>query len=402
MITLGLAPTAGSELLRRLLIDLPSDEDERHPNEDRHGAAAPADADAAGHSGREETPRRLAERFGWHSSDGGSDGGQPVAGGVYGLLDEIIALDDDDDVAKDGGGGSNDTASGDGGEETERKQLPGLGLPADAVLRHNAHVRSFRARRHLSRFELRYRLDHGMDLDLDLDLDDDDGDDNVVVVEEEDRLVDMEDSTKNLGGGTEVGEAETSYDYFLNHYPLRRRSLLGHAAPYNGVHPYQTTPLSQGYGTHCTFGIACRVLVWLSRGGWVIEHIELQSHLTPIFHVFLLLFICGSISILKSCSGSPTYLPTYLPFLPTDATVYVGTPPQRKSVIVDTGSHYTAFPCAGCNNCGEEHREFVCFLYVACLCNSISAFRSTGSSTYFSAAPLCMLFCQSQFYRFYT
>lgn len=37
------------------------------------------------------------------------------------------------------------------------------------------------------------------------------------------------------------------------------------------------------------------------------------------------------------------------------ATVWVGTPPQRKSVIVDTGSHFTAFPCVGCENCGEEH-----------------------------------------------
>eukprot|EP00956_Cyclotella_meneghiniana_P003451 scaffold4187_cov55-Cyclotella_meneghiniana.AAC.4 len=37
------------------------------------------------------------------------------------------------------------------------------------------------------------------------------------------------------------------------------------------------------------------------------------------------------------------------------ATMWVGTPPQRKSVIIDTGSHYTAFPCKGCSNCGEEH-----------------------------------------------
>jgi len=77
---------------------------------------------------------------------------------------------------------------------------------------------------------------------------------------------------------------------------------------------------------------------------------------------FFLYLFAVPFPILKSCSGSPTYLP----FLPTDATVYVGTPPQRKSVIVDTGSHYTAFPCAGCNNCGEEHREFVCFL-LCCL-----------------------------------
>lgn len=32
--------------------------------------------------------------------------------------------------------------------------------------------------------------------------------------------------------------------------------------------------------------------------------------------------------------------------------VYVGTPPQRQSVIVDTGSHITAFPCIGCQDCG--------------------------------------------------
>ena len=35
--------------------------------------------------------------------------------------------------------------------------------------------------------------------------------------------------------------------------------------------------------------------------------------------------------------------------------LWVGTPiPQRKTVIVDTGSHYTAFPCTGCHGCGES------------------------------------------------
>ena len=33
--------------------------------------------------------------------------------------------------------------------------------------------------------------------------------------------------------------------------------------------------------------------------------------------------------------------------------IYVGTPPQRVSVIVDTGSHHTAFPCVGCS-CGKH------------------------------------------------
>eukprot|EP01036_Dinobryon_divergens_P029752 gene29752-38893_t len=36
------------------------------------------------------------------------------------------------------------------------------------------------------------------------------------------------------------------------------------------------------------------------------------------------------------------------------AYVYVGTPPQRQSVIIDTGSHYTAFPCTGCSQCGQH------------------------------------------------
>lgn len=33
--------------------------------------------------------------------------------------------------------------------------------------------------------------------------------------------------------------------------------------------------------------------------------------------------------------------------------IWVGTPPQRVSVIMDTGSHHTAFPCTGCK-CGKH------------------------------------------------
>jgi hypothetical protein len=36
------------------------------------------------------------------------------------------------------------------------------------------------------------------------------------------------------------------------------------------------------------------------------------------------------------------------------ANLYVGSPPQRVSVIVDTGSHHTAFPCSGCQSCGDH------------------------------------------------
>ena len=38
------------------------------------------------------------------------------------------------------------------------------------------------------------------------------------------------------------------------------------------------------------------------------------------------------------------------------ANVWVGSPhPQRKTVIVDTGSHFTAFPCRGCRDCGGAY-----------------------------------------------
>lgn len=38
--------------------------------------------------------------------------------------------------------------------------------------------------------------------------------------------------------------------------------------------------------------------------------------------------------------------------------VYVGTPPQRQTLIIDTGSHYTTFPCTDCINCGSHTDKF--------------------------------------------
>lgn len=34
--------------------------------------------------------------------------------------------------------------------------------------------------------------------------------------------------------------------------------------------------------------------------------------------------------------------------------LWVGSPPQRQTVIVDTGSSITAFPCSGCDHCGDN------------------------------------------------
>ena len=316
MITLDVNPTAGSDLLRKL-------------------SAAVDAADAAGEDKNHEQRRRrrrLVDAIG---------GGQ----GVYGLLEGIVLLpadDEEDGDAEDGDGDDDDEAvptavdddmgsDGDSmhvSEDTTKNKanntdksnsrsdtratsavtvdpalLRDLGLSPADVRRHNARVRTFRRHRHLSRFERQYRLENGLDLELGMEVD------VELEGELEGDVADDQDGAKDGGGAADGGsvaseskggnmdaDADTPHHHHQNHHHHHhhqnqniRRNLLVHT-PYNGVHPYQTTPLSQGYGTHY-------------------------------------------------------------------ATVYVGTPPQRKSVIVDTGSHYTAFPCAGCANCGEEHRE---------------------------------------------
>jgi hypothetical protein len=47
--------------------------------------------------------------------------------------------------------------------------------------------------------------------------------------------------------------------------------------------------------------------------------------------------------------------------------LWVGSPPQRVSVIVDTGSHHTAFPCVGCQ-CGKHVRPTLFVLFCSLLC----------------------------------
>ncbi len=69
------------------------------------------------------------------------------------------------------------------------------------------------------------------------------------------------------------------------------------------------------------------------------------------------------------------------------ATIWVGTPPQRQSVIVDTGSHFTAFPCKGCVNCGEELHTDKYFdpdassTFRALTCNECLSGRCSSSSS---------------------
>lgn len=54
--------------------------------------------------------------------------------------------------------------------------------------------------------------------------------------------------------------------------------------------------------------------------------------------------------------------------------LWVGCPPQRQTVIIDTGSSQTAFPCTGCDNCGASSHtdglfrqaESTCYREVTC------------------------------------
>eukprot|EP00968_Pinguiococcus_pyrenoidosus_P011574 scaffold940_cov262-Pinguiococcus_pyrenoidosus.AAC.7 len=52
--------------------------------------------------------------------------------------------------------------------------------------------------------------------------------------------------------------------------------------------------------------------------------------------------------------SSPSSTPLFQGYGTHFAYLWVGTPAQRVSVIVDTGSGITAFPCNGCNGCGSH------------------------------------------------
>ena len=124
--------------------------------------------------------------------------------------------------------------------------------PLDPFYKDDMDLQEFHRYRHLSRFEIQFRLNHDLELKSDWD----------GTYENQEWLLDDED--ENL----DVRKTKNSSDSFF----FRRRLAIHKGGQYNN---YQAVPLSQGYGTHY-------------------------------------------------------------------ANVWVGSPrPQRKTLIVDTGSHYT-------------------------------------------------------------
>ena len=76
-----------------------------------------------------------------------------------------------------------------------------------------------------------------------------------------------------------------------------------------------------------------------------------------VFKTILLLFT----AIVVSLSIDPQ-LPKHVIQVYGNATLgyyyinlYVGTPPQEQSVIIDTGSGQLAMPCSKCVSCGNSH-----------------------------------------------
>lgn len=70
--------------------------------------------------------------------------------------------------------------------------------------------------------------------------------------------------------------------------------------------------------------------------------------------------------------------------------LWVGFPtPQRQTVMVDTGSSVTAFPCAGCKNCGERFHTDSLYEYRASDTFRASTCDSCGLGACESGSDLC-------------
>lgn len=54
---------------------------------------------------------------------------------------------------------------------------------------------------------------------------------------------------------------------------------------------------------------------------------------------------------------APEIIPAYQGYGAYYIDLYLGSPPQRQTVLVDTGSENIAIPCSGCQDCGNAHTD---------------------------------------------
>lgn len=55
--------------------------------------------------------------------------------------------------------------------------------------------------------------------------------------------------------------------------------------------------------------------------------------------------------------SSPQTIPVFQGYGAYYADLYVGSPPQRQTFMIDTGSEHVAIPCTGCKDCGKGHTD---------------------------------------------
>ena len=164
----------------------------------------------------------------------------------------------------------------------------------------------FQATRHLSRYELSYRQELGLDIGLNW---------NGIYLEVNDTTTTMENN-----------QTETDDSYPLPHYSNTSDEV-------NGSHNSQRLQLQQR----------------LQKPRWHPQQQKQLQHRRRLVNVSNWISNAAHTDTYQSVPLSQGY-GTHL------ANVWVGSPhPQRKTVIVDTGSHFTAFPCEGCRNCGSTY-----------------------------------------------
>jgi len=165
----------------------------------------------------------------------------------------------------------------------------------DPAHRHNRRLHDFYAHRHLSRYEQHFRRSRGLELPLDWNGHYDDA--FFVLFDDDDNNMS---NTSSHSTPTYSNTSSTSTS-FTNHTSVNGRRFIEEFA----------SPAGAASATSSTMG-----------GQF------------------------NNYQAVPLLQGYGTHF----------SIVWVGTPtPQRKTVIVDTGSHYTAFPCSGCKSCGAPH-----------------------------------------------